>query len=77
MVGKRFDSFGDAIGSCLGDVDTMVAVEFGCASDVPAIYAMAGPGSSVLRCFVDDNSCAGWREGSFVVVEGSVQLYFG
>ena len=47
MVWKKFDRVVDAFGGCLGEVDAMTAVVFGCASDVPAIDAMAVPGSSV------------------------------
>jgi hypothetical protein len=63
MVGKKFDVVGNAFGGCLVDVDTMAAVVFGCASKIPAVYAVAVPGAPVVGSFVDDNSASWWRKG--------------
>jgi hypothetical protein len=77
MVGKKFDGVGDAFGGCPGDVDAMAAVVFGCASEIPAVYAVAVPGAPVVGSFVDGNSGSWWRKGGLVVVGGSIQLRFG
>jgi hypothetical protein len=50
----------------------MAAVVFGCASEIPAVYAVAVPGAPVVGSFVDENSGSWWRKGGLVVVEGSI-----
>jgi hypothetical protein len=55
----------------------MASVVFSGPSKIPSVDAVAGPGSAVVRIFVDDDFRSSRCKGCFVVVEGTVELCLG
>ena len=60
-----------------GNVALMATIVFEGGSNVPAVDSMGRHVGSLVRRHMDDNSSAGWSEGSFVKIEISIQAGVG
>jgi hypothetical protein len=76
VVPKKFDGFGDALGSGFCDIDMVTTIVLQGSSDVPSIDTMWLPGTPVGWCFVHENFGAKTCKWGAVVVEISIQLGF-
>ena len=74
---KKIYCAGGALSACFGNVAAVASLVVGSVVYIPAINCMGGPGESFVRCFVDEDFCT-WRgHGSFVEIEGTIELGFG
>ena len=59
IVRGKLDSFGDAFGVGLRNVDAVTSVVVGGGSTIPTINTVGGAGAIIAGCFVDNNASAG------------------
>jgi hypothetical protein len=73
---EKLHSARDALCSRFCSIDAVSSVMFRCAAQVPSVEAVHGPRVSAVGCFIYQYLRAGGHEGSFIVVESSVELNF-
>ena len=56
---EKFYSFGDTFGAGPRNVDKVTSVVVRGGSEIPTINTVGGPGATVTRCFMDNNTDAG------------------
>ena len=59
IVREKLDSFGDTFGAGPRNVDTVTSSVVRGGSKIPTIDTVGGPGATIARCFVDNDTGAG------------------
>ena len=74
---EKLNCAANSNGIGLGDVDCVALIGLGRKSDIPAVYALGGPGAALGGCFVEDNFGTQWCQRGTVEIEGAVEVGLG
>ena len=70
-------SVGDTKAACSGHVERHTAIVLGGSADIIRISSMRSPTGTDDGVVVDKTFCAKGRDGRFVIIKGSVDLFVG
>ena len=77
MAGVETPSVGDTKAACSGHVEPHTVIVLGGSADIIRISSMRGPTGMDGGVVIDKTFCAEGRDGRFVVIKGSVDLFVG
>ena len=72
VIWEKLDRLGNAFSTRGWDVEEVVPVVLVCRADVPAIYAVWGPLSSLVRDLMDEDLGTWGSKGGIVEIEGPI-----